>query len=87
MITVKDVKIKRYPACCCYGECYDVNNKDKEVFDFFENICLRHQNSKLEEDYSVTVTFELPLGITYENSELLRYVLDKLNVNVVDTAD
>ena len=87
MKTVKDVKIRRYPACCCYGERYDVNNKDKEVFDFFEKICLWHQNSKLEEDYSVTVTFELPVGITYENSELLRYVLDKLNVNVVDTAD
>ena len=87
MIPVKAVKIRRYPSYCCYGERYDVNNKDKEVFDFFEKICLWHQDSKLEEDYSVTVTFELPVGITYENSELLRYVLDKLNVNVVDTVD
>lgn len=87
MIPVKAAKIRRYPAFCCYGERYDVNNKDKEVFDFFEKICLWHQDSKLEEDYSVTVTFELPVGITYENSELLRYVLDKLNVNVVDIAD
>ena len=84
---MKTVKIIRYPAICCYGERYDVNSKDEEVFDFFEKICLWHQNAKTEKDYSTTITFELPLGVTYENNKLLKFALDKLNVDVVDIAD
>lgn len=84
---MKTVKIIRYPAAIGYGERYDVNDKDKEVFDFFEKISLWHQNSKTEKDFSTTITFELPLGVTYENNKLLQFALDKLNVDVVDIAD
>jgi len=84
---MKTVKIIKYPAFYVYGERYDVNDKDKEVFDFFDKISLWHQNAKTEKDGSTTVTFEFPLGETLENNKPIRLALERMNVEIVDIAD
>ena len=77
--------IKRYcKAGCGYGERWAVKTKDKELCDFFRLICLWTQGQTIEKDWSSTIIFELPMGVTYENCVVLRLALERLGYKVED---
>lgn len=76
--------IKRIKAIPGYGERYIVNSKEDILYNFFHTICLWTTNTKWENDGSCTKTFELPVGITYDNSPILKYIVTKYNVTIED---
>ena len=77
--------IKRYcKAGNGYGERWAINSKDMELYNFFKLICLWTQDAKVEEDWSCTLIFELPLGITYDDCASIRLAIERLGYKVED---
>lgn len=76
--------IRRIKAIPGYGERYIVNSNDGILYDFFHTICLWTTNTTWEKDGSCTKTFELPVGIIYDNSPILKYIVTKYNVIIED---
>jgi len=64
--------IRKYDAIeGCYGERYEVNSKNTELFDLFKLICVWTTNSKDCEDGSRDVTFELLIGDRLEDNPII----------------
>lgn len=75
--------IKRIPAIeGIYGERIVINSKSKDLYSFFKLISAWSVNSWFEEDSSHTTTWELPIGVSVYNNEIIRNAIKKAGVNI-----
>lgn len=79
------IRLTRYKAIPGYGERVWVNNKDKEIYTFFDLISIWTDDSRWEDDDSISTLFELPVGFSFDSCDrAMRLALDRLNIIFVD---
>ena len=72
------------PIKGCYGERFIVNSKEEDVYNFFKAICLWVDKSDLQDDFSTTTVFEMPVGASVKENPLVMNALNKWQVTFVD---
>lgn len=81
-LKLQNPKIKKIEARDGYGERYVVSSKYRFLYDFFITIGMWNSRERVEEDGTVTKWFELPHGITLNNSPILQFVMKKYSVEI-----
>lgn len=75
--------IRRIPAVKgVYGERIVVNSKLSDIYAFFKLISVWSDNNWLEPDGTTTTMWELPIGISITNNELIKNAIKRANINV-----
>ena len=76
--------IRKYDAIeGVYGERYEVNTKDKELTDLFKIISIWTTNSKMCDDGSYDITYELLIGHKLEDNQLLIKIIKNNNAIII----